>query len=65
MSGAAIACSMIFFVKIRAAVIAKDVRVAGHVDNAQLAVRPGFETDIENNGDALAVRPSPVWLLFH
>src|ERR1700678_4257061 len=52
-------------VRARTAMMGEDVRVTRHVDDARPAVRPGFEPDIENNGDALAAQPSPVWLLLH
>src|ERR1700733_3160745 len=44
-------------------------RIAHRADAGRFTVRPGFEADIEDDGDALAVRPSPrrlpIRLLLH
>src|SRR5579871_5741070 len=41
-------------------------RITHRADAGGLAVRPGFETDVENDGDAFAVGPRPSWrLLLH
>src|SRR5580698_8230771 len=44
---------------------ARRQRIAHRADAGRLAVRPGFETDVEHDGDALAVRPLPIRLLVH